>query len=83
MSSRRLAPLAVTILLALVAVLTGCQSSPAGPQTENSSLSPSASAASVVESLAPSFSVSTGIESMFSLDEHVGEVVVLYFSFPG
>ena len=83
MSSRRLAPLAATILLALVAVLTGCQGSPAGPQTDNTSLPTSASAARVAKSLTPSFSVSTGIESMFSLDKHVGEVVVLYFSFPG
>ena len=32
---------------------------------------------------APSFSVSTGGSSNFSLDEHSGEVVILYFSFPG
>lgn len=33
--------------------------------------------------LAPDFIVSTGVGSAFSLAEHKGEVVVLYFSFPG
>lgn len=77
------APLAVTILLTLGAVLTGGQGSPAAPPTDNSPLPPAASADRVAESVAPSFSVSTGRESGFSLEEHSGEVVVLYFSFPG
>ena len=77
------APLAITMLLALGAVLTGCRGSPAGAQTDNTSLPTSASADRVAKSLAPSFSVSTGRGSVFSLEEHSGEVVVLYFSFPG
>ena len=32
---------------------------------------------------AADFTVSTGPGSSFSLDDHMGEVVVLYFSFPG
>ena len=33
--------------------------------------------------VAPDFIVSTGVGSTFSLAEHRGDVVVLYFSFPG
>ena len=33
--------------------------------------------------IAPSFTVNTGGGSTFSLDEHGGEVEILYFSFPG
>ncbi len=33
--------------------------------------------------VAPDFSVSTGQNSAFSLSDHKGDVVVLYFSFPG
>ena len=33
--------------------------------------------------VAPDFIVSTGVGSAFSLAEHKGDVVVLYFSFPG
>ena len=32
---------------------------------------------------ATAFAVSTGGGSTFSLEEHRGEVVILYFSFPG
>ena len=83
MSLLPVAPLAVTALLTLGAVLTACEVSPAGPPPDNSSLPPSASAAGTAGSLAPSFSVSTGTGSVFSLDDKSGEVVVLYFSFPG
>ena len=77
------APLVITMLLTLGAVLTTCGGAPAGPPANNSSLPASASAAGTAESLAPSFSVSTGTGSVFSLDDNSGEVVVLYFSFPG
>ena len=33
--------------------------------------------------IANDFTVSTGPDSSFSLSEHRGEIVVLYFSFPG
>ena len=77
------ASVTITMLLALCAVLTACGGAPAGPPTDNSPLPSSASADRVAKSLAPSFSVSTGRGSVFSLEEHSGEVVVLYFSFRG
>ncbi len=33
--------------------------------------------------LVPDFAISTGPSSAFSLSDHKGEIVVLYFSFPG
>ena len=72
-------PLAIAMLLTLGAVLVACAGAPA----EGLSLPQPAPAARVAEPLAPSFSVSTGKGSAFSLDEHTGEVVILYFSFPG
>ncbi len=63
----RLRPVLAVTLFALVAVLAGC-----GGRTEGAQ-----------GAQAPSFSVSTGEDSSFSLDEHSGEVVLLYFSFPG
>ncbi len=83
MSLLTASPLAFTLLLMLGAVLTACGGSPAGVPTENSSLPSSASAPRVAESLAPSFSVSTGAGSWFLSSDHSNEVVVLYFSFPG
>ena len=32
---------------------------------------------------APSFAVSTGQDTVFSLSDHQGDVVILFFSFPG
>ena len=75
-------PLAVTILLTLSAVLTACVGSPAAPSTDSSSLL-SLDSTGRVSSLAPSFAVSTEAGSRFLSSDHVGEVVVLYFSFPG
>ncbi len=79
MSFLSVTPLAVTVLITLGAALAACGAAPA----ENHQPPPSASSARVAGPKAPSFSVSTGGESTFSLDEHSGEVVVLYFSFPG
>ena len=33
--------------------------------------------------MGPNFTVATGPNSSFSLSEHIGDIVVLYFSFPG
>ena len=77
------APLIVITLLTLGAVLTGCKGSTFAPPTDSSSLPSSASAARDEESFAPSFSVSTGAGSRFISSDHSGEIVVLYFSFPG
>ena len=43
----------------------------------------SPSQASSQRPLAADFSVNTGGDSTFSLSDHRGEVIVLYFSFPG
>ena len=83
MSLLSAATLPVTMLLLLGAVLTACEGSPAEPPTDNSLPPSSASATRVAGSLAPSFSASTGEGFRFSSDEHRGEVMVLYFSFPG
>ena len=76
-------PVAATVLLMLGGVLTGCQSSPAGPPADDSLLPSANSAAKNSQSLAPAFSVTTGTGSRFLSREHSGEVLVLYFSFPG
>ena len=73
------APLAFALVLTLGGILTACGGSPAA----SSPLSSGAYSVGVKESLAPTFSVSTGAGSSFLSSEHTGEVVVLYFSFPG
>ena len=79
MTDLRGGPVAVAMLVALGAVLAAC----GGAAEENRPLQPTASDTKLRSSLAPLFSVSTGKGSVFSLEEHSGEVVVLYFSFPG
>ena len=71
--------LTITLIFTLGVVLAACGGAP----PENAAILAPASVANVAESSAPSFSVSTGKGSAFSLAEHSGEVVVLYFSFPG
>ena len=85
MSYLRLGPFLVAVLLALSAVLAACGGGSAVKSTENrsNSIPPAGGAGKGGGALAPSFSVSTGAGSIFSLDEHNGEVVLLYFSFPG
>ena len=54
------------------------------PASDTSSVDDSVlSQASDKRPLAPQFTVGTGNGSTFSLGDHRGEVVVLYFSFPG
>ncbi len=85
MSFLRLGPVLVALLFGLVAVLAACGGGFTAEPSESraSSIGRSNPAPGVGGPKAPSFSVSTGGESSFSLDEHGGEVVLLYFSFPG
>ena len=79
----RLGLVLVVALFALVAVFAGCGERSKGAPSEISSSSIEQPGPASGGEQAPSFSVSTGGESSFSLDEHGGEVVLLYFSFPG
>ena len=76
---------ALFVVIASAAVLSACGEGLAQSPNENPSTSipPPNVAAGSGQLLAPSFSVSTGEGTTFSLGEHGGEVVVLYFSFPG
>ena len=75
----------IAILFGLVGVLAACGGESSSMTSDSSSRSATStnSITGVERPKAPSFSVSTGGESAFSLDEHGGEVVLLYFSFPG
>ena len=83
MSFLRLGSVLGAALFALIAAFTACGggSGDAPSETRSSLIGQSGQASGGKQ--APSFSVSTGGESSFSLDEHGGEVVLLYFSFPG
>ncbi len=83
MSFLRLGPVLVAALLALVAVFAACGGGSEGAPSEIRSSSNGQSGSASGGKQAPSFSVNTVGESTFSLDEHSGEVVLLYFSFPG
>ena len=73
------------ILFGLIGLLAACGGGPsdAASESRRSSVQSSSLGAGVGGPKAPSFSVSTGGASAFSLAEHGGEVVLLYFSFPG
>lgn len=79
----RSGPVMVAVLFSLVAVFAACGGGSAVAPSEIPSSSFGQSGPAPGGKLAPSFSVSTGGESTFSLDEHGGEVALLYFSFPG
>ena len=71
----------LALLMVAGLAMAGCTSGPtaarpAAVDLQSSSAQPSGP-------VAPGFIVSTGVGSAFSLAEHKGEVVVLYFSFPG
>ena len=85
MSLLRPGPVLVALLFGLVGVLAACGggSSSIASESGASSASLSSFATGDTGPKAPAFSVSTGGDSAFSLDEHAGEVVLLYFSFPG
>lgn len=71
--------------IALLAVLLACGWGTAEVPAERSasSIGISNPTPNIGVVKAPSFTVSTGGGSTFSLEEHRGEVVILYFSFPG
>ena len=85
MSLLRSGPVLAALLLGLFGALSACGGGLPDISSESpGSSGPTAGLATGNTGLkAPSFSVSTGPESAFSLDEHSGEIVLLYFSFPG
>ncbi len=83
MSFLRLGPVLVAALFALIAAFSACGGGSEGAPSEIRSSSNGQSGPALGGTQAPLFSVSTGKGSVFSLEEHSGEVVVLYFSFPG
>ncbi len=83
MSFLRLGPVLSAALFALIGVFAACGGGSEGAPSEIRSSSIGQSGPASGGRQAPSFSVSTGGESTFSLDEHGGEVVLLYFYFPG
>ena len=73
MSFLRLGPGLVAALFALIALFVACGGGSAG----------AGPSAGEVRPLVSNFAVSTGQDTAFTLSEHAGDVVVLYFSFPG
>ena len=65
------------VLLGIALGACGSQSSDSGTSA-GSGILPGSNRVAVAD-----FRVSTGAESSFALSEHRGEVLVLYFSFPG
>lgn len=75
----------IAVLFGLGGVLAACGGESSGIYSDGNerSAASAGSASGDGSPMAPAFSVSTGAKSAFSLDEHGGEVVLLYFSFPG
>ena len=75
----------IASLFIVLALFTACSGESGGAPIENTSTTVgiSSPAQNFGGSRAPSFTVSIGGGSTFSLDEHGDEVVILYFSFPG
>ena len=70
----------------LMLVLASVACSEGGVGSDSTSSPASSLRASQVEgskAAVPDFTVSTGAGTIFSLSDHRGDVVVLYFSFPG
>ncbi len=78
-------PLSWSLLLMITLFLIACGSDSTSSQTVASSSSPRTSPQVEASSgpVVPNFTVSTGQETAFSLSDHQGDVVVLFFSFPG
>ncbi len=72
-------PLSFAALLITTLLLGACAGESTDSTTSVSSYPVTAASGPVV----PDFSVSTGQDTAFSLSDHQGDVVVLYFSFPG
>lgn len=70
------------ILVGMAAVLAACGGgNTVAPNETGSNVFGQSTPA--IGPMAPSFSVTTGGGSVFSLNEHRGETVILYFSFAG
>ena len=79
---RRLFPRSLLLMMTLL--LAACGSDSAASQTVTSSSSrTSPQVKASIGPVVPDFDVSTGQETWFSLSDHQGDVVILYFSFPG
>ena len=79
MKRLRWQPLSFSVLLIAALLLVACGGSSTGSTAQVTSQQVVAARGPVV----PDFSVSTGQDTTFSLSDHQGDVVVLYFSFPG
>ncbi len=71
----------LALLVVAGLLIAGCASGSTGSRPAASNLQSSNAQPSGL--VAPDFIVGTGVGSAFSLAEHKGDVVVLYFSFPG
>ncbi len=71
--------LSLAALLITTLLLGAC----AGESTDSTNRVSSNPVAAPSGPVVPDFAVSTGQETTFSLSDHQGDVVVLYFSFPG
>ena len=76
MNASRAALVLVPMLAVLGLALTACRG-------DSNASAEGGRAGASSRPLAADFTVSTGGSSTFSLSEHKGEIVVLYFSFPG
>ncbi|MCH8185860.1 MAG: hypothetical protein IH862_07155 [Chloroflexi bacterium] len=70
----------VALLTSAGIALAACGDASSSASPPSSDVGPSQTAAGPVVA---DFTLSTGPASSFSLVEHAGDVVVLYFSFPG
>ena len=69
------------LLLIMAVVLLACGGN--GPQGSGSNARVTAGVSPEAGRLVPDFTVSTGRGASFSLSGHRGEIILLYFSFPG
>ncbi len=80
----RLLPCSLLLMTILLLVACGSDSTTGSQAAASSRLSQSSKPVTAVGGpVAPDFTVSTGQETAFSLSDHQGDVVILYFSFPG
>ena len=70
----------LSLLVMLAAALAACGG---GQQGAGANVKSPAGVSQAAGPLVPDFTVSTGAETSFSLSGHRGEIVLLYFSFPG
>ena len=68
------------LLLMMAVALAACGNAPEGPR---SNAQVTAGRSTEAGPIVPDFTVGTGGDSSFSLHGHRGEIILLYFSFPG